>query len=206
MPGIDIISVHEIEGTKYALGKDYTYEHFSKYWQSNYKKPIMVNETNFGDMRGHPGGGTKGWIEERQHLWIAFASGGHAARSDFQPFIDTYPSLDSCLHLANFVRRVKFWEMSPLVDFVLSCDGACYSLSSREEFLVYIKPKKSGKIKLKLPQGNYKTRWYDPVEGDFLPDAEVVSGEVTSLNLPETLTEVVLYIKELANERGVTLK
>jgi hypothetical protein len=198
--GVDIISVQEIEGAKFALGREYTREYFLKYWRSDYRKPIMMNEANFGDMRAHPGGGTRGWVEERQHLWVAFASGGHAARSDFQPFTDTYPSLDSCLYLANFVRRVRFWEMSPLVDFVLGCDGVWYSLASETEFVVYIRGRgksEDGRIRLKLPQGNYAARWYDPVEGDFLPDAEAVNGGVIGLHLPETATDVALYIKKV---------
>jgi len=208
LPGIDIISVHENEGTKFALGREYTREHFLKYWRADYQKPIILNEASFGNMRAHPKGGTRGWAEERQHLWVAFASGGHAARSDFQPFADIYPSLDSCLHLANFVRQVRFWEMSPLVDFVLSCDGVCYTLGSDEEFVAYIRAegvssssgakeaKKDRKIELKLPQGDYIAKWYDPVRGDFLPDAETVRGGAINFHLPKTATDVVLYIKK----------
>ena len=196
-PGIDIISVQESEGTKFALGKGYTHEHFLEYWRSDYRKPIIVNEVNFGDMEAHPKGGTRGWVEERQHLWVAFTSGGHAARSDFQPFTDTYPSLDSCLHLANFVRQVRFWEMSPLVDFVLDCDGVCYSLGFRREFVTYVRAaKKGGKITLKLPKGDYTARWYDPVEGNFLPNPKAVKGGKSTLHLPEAVADVVLYIKK----------
>ena len=137
-------------------------------------------------------------MEERQHLWAAFTSGGHAARSDFQPFIDAYPSLDSCSHLANFVREIRFWEMSPAVNFVLSCDGVCYSLGSREEFVVYIRTKKDGQIKLKMPQGDYRARWYDPVKGDFLNNTETATGEAISLNFPKTVTDVVLYLRKSA--------
>ena len=195
---IDIISVHEIKGTQFALSKEYTHEYFLKYWRSGYGKPIMMNETNFGDMKLHPRGGTRGWIEERQHLWVAFASGGHASRSDFQPFTDTYLSLDSCLHLGNFVRQVKFWEMSPLVDFILDCDGTCYGLGSNEEFVAYVRikeMKKDGKIKLKLPQGDYTARWYDTIEGKFLPDEKIMNGGESILHLPEKVNDVVLYIK-----------
>jgi len=200
LPGIDIISVHEKEGAKLALGKEYTHKNFLKYWRSDYGKPIMVNEVSFGDMKMHPKGGTKGWVEERQHLWAAFASGGHAARTDFQPFIDTYPSLDSCLHLANFVRQVRFWEMSPLVDFALDCDGVCYGIASEEEFVVYIRaiavPDRR-KIKLRLPQRGYSARWYDPVEGRFLPDTKAVDGGSVAFDLPETGTDIVLYVKKV---------
>ena len=202
-PGIDVISVHEMEGTKFALGRDYTREHFLKYWESDYLKPIVMNEVNFGDMRSHPKGGTRGWVEERQHFWAAFTSGGHAARSDFQPFTDTYPSLDSCLHLANFVRQVRFWEMTPLADLVLGCDGVCYSLGSDEEFVVYIRTKRAGedrKVKLKLPQGDYKARWYDPVQGDFLADTEVVSGGVIELRMPKAAMDIVLYVERTTEE------
>jgi tetratricopeptide (TPR) repeat protein len=200
MPGIDIISVQESEGTKFALGMEYTHKHFLKYWQSGYKKPMMVNEANFGDMMEHPAGGTKGWIEERQHLWVAFTSGGHAARSDFQPFIENYPSFDSCLHLADFVRQVRFWEMKPLADFTPECDGICYSLGSGEEFVVYIRyigTKEERKIKLNMPVGDYEARWYDPVQGNFLPEVNPVSSEVNTLRLPETATDVVLYIQKI---------
>ncbi len=199
LPGIDIISVHESEGTKFALDRDYTRRNFLKYWQSGYQKPIMMNETSFGDMSGHPEGGTRGWAEERQHLWVAFASGGHAARSDFQPFIDTQPSLDSCLHLANFVRHVSLWGMSPLVDFVISCDGKCYSLGSDREFVVYIRAggkSEDGKIKLKLPRGRYKVRWYDPTRGNFLADEKAISGGEIALQLPEIATDIALYMKK----------
>ncbi len=200
LPGIGIISVQESEGTRFALGMEYTHEHFLKYWQSGYGKPIMVNEANFGDMREHPKGGTKGWVEERQHLWVAFTSGGHAARSDFQPFTETYPSFDSCLYLADFVRQVRFWEMRPLADFALECDGICYSLGSDEEFVVYIRyigTKEERKIKLNMPAGNYEARWYDPVQGNFLPEVSPVSSEVNTLILPETATDVVLYIQKI---------
>ncbi len=200
LPGIGIISVQESEGAKFALGMEYTHEHFLKYWQSGYGKPIMVNEANFGDMREHPKGGTKGWVEERQHLWVAFTSGGHAARSDFQPFTETYPSFDSCLYLADFVRQVRFWEMRPLADFALECDGICYSLGSDEEFVVYIRyigTKEERKIKLNMPAGNYEARWYDPVQGNFLPEVSPVSSEVNTLILPETATDVVLYIQKI---------
>ncbi len=203
LPGMDIISVQEIDGTKSALGKEYTHKNFLKYWSRDYQKPIMMNEVNFGDMKEHPGGGTRGWVEERQHLWMAFTSGGHAARSDFQPFMETHPSLDSCLHLANFVREVKFWEMTPLVDFVLSCDGKYYDLGSDEEFVVYVRARrqlKGGKIELKLPHGRYKLRWYDPINGSFFSDIESVnSGEIV-LSLPETATDVVLYARKTGEE------
>jgi hypothetical protein len=192
-----------MEGAKFALDRNYTRERFLKYWKSDYRKPIMMNEVNFGDMRSHPKGGTKGWVEERQHLWAAFTSGGHAARSDFQPFTDTYPSLDSCLHLASFVRQIRFWEMSPLADFVLGCDGVCYSLGSDEEFVVYIRTKRAGqgrKVKLKLPQGDYRARWYDPVQGIFLADTEVVNGEVIELHIPKAATDIVLYVERTTEE------
>ena len=198
LPGIDIISVQEIEGARSALGKEYTHKNFRKYWRGDYQKPIMMNATSFGDMKEHPDGGTRGWVEERQHLWIAFTSGGHAARSDFQPFIETHPSLDFCLHLANFVREVRFWEMTPLTDFVLNCDGKCYSLSSNDEFVVYIRSRKQpkgGRIKLKLPRGNYSARWYDPTNGSFLPNAKAVKGGETTLQLPETTADVALHVR-----------
>jgi len=197
LPGMDIISVQEVKGTELALGKDYTHKNFLKYWVGDYQKPIMINSTGFGDMKEHSKGGTRGWVEERQHLWMAFASGGHAARSDFQIFTETHPSLDACLHLANFVREIRFWEMTPLADFVLSCDGKCYSLGSDDEFVVYIRSRqqpKGGRIRLKLPPGRYEIRWYDPIEGDFLPDAENVNGGEVDLHLPETATDVVLYV------------
>lgn len=203
LPGIDIISVQENEGTKFALGKEYTRKNFLKYWKSDYQKPIMINETSFGDMKEHPEGGTRGWVEERQHLWMAFASGGYAARSDFQFFGEAHPSLDACLHLANFVREVKFWEMTPLVDFVLSYDGKCYSLGSDEEFVVYIRARtqpKKGKIKLKLPRGNYRALWYDPINGGFLLDAKDITGGEITLRLPKTATDVVLYAGKVREE------
>jgi hypothetical protein len=200
LPGIDIISVHEKEGTKLALGQEYTHNNFLKYWRSNYRKPIVINEVSFGDMKSHPSGGTRGWVEERQHLWSAFASGGHASRTDFQPFINTYPSLDACLRLANFVRQIRFWEMSPFADFTLDGDGICYGIASGEEFVLYIRnraPEGRGKIRLKLPQGAYDARWYDPVEGSFLPGTQTVDGGAAAFDLPETATDVVLYVEKV---------
>ena len=134
---------------------------------------------------------------------MAFTSGGHAARSDFQPFIETHPSLDYCLHLANFIREVEFWKMTPLTEFVLSCDGKCYSIASDEEFISYIKERSQpdgGKIKLELPDGRYKIRWYDPINGDFLSDEENTSGGQVVLNLPQTTADVVLYASEMRGE------
>ena len=203
LPGLDIISVHEIEGTKFALGGEYTHKNFLRYWKADHQMPIMMNAVNFGDMKEHPEGGARGWVEERQHFWVAFASGGHAARSDFQPFFDTHPSLDFCLHLANFVREVRFWEMTPLTDFVLKCDGKHYSLSSDHEFVVYIRSRKQpkgGEIKLKLPRGDYSARWYDPINGSFLPNAKAVKGGETTLQLPEAAADITLHIRRKKEE------
>ena len=130
---------------------------------------------------------------------MAFTSGGHATRSDFQPFMGTHPSLDSCLHLANFVREVRFWEMTPLADFILSCDGKCYGLSSDDEFVVYIRARnqpKGGAIRLNLPSGDYSAQWYDPVNGSFLPNMETVKGGEITLQLPETTADVALFIRK----------
>jgi tetratricopeptide (TPR) repeat protein len=199
LPEIDIISVQESDGTEFALGKGYTRENFMKYWQKNYQKPIMINEISFGDMKGHPEGGTRGWAEERQHFWVAFITGGHATRSDFQPFSYTYPSLESCGNLAGFVRQVDFWKMNPLGNFVLECDGECYGLGSDEEFVIYIRKKTQkgdGKIKLKLPDRHYGARWYDPIKGDFITETEALESGITELQLIKSNGEMVLLIKE----------
>jgi len=199
MPGIDIVSVQEIQGTKFALGMEYTHDNLINYWKAGYGKPVMVNEVNFGDMRGHPTGGTKGWVEERQHLWVTFASGGHTARTGFQPFSAIYPSLNSCLNLANFIRYIRFWRMNPLVNFVVSCNGIYYSMGSDDEYVVYIRSinqKNEGKIKLELPSDNYTVRWYDPVRGIFLPSEKVVNGGTLELALPVMAAEATLYISK----------
>ena len=89
--------------------------------------------------------------------------------------------------------------MRPLADFASECDGICYSLGSDEEFVVYIRyigTKEERKIKLNMPAGDYEARWYDPVQGNFLPEVSPVSNEVNTLILPETATDVVLYIQK----------
>ena len=198
LPGIDIISMQERNGTEFALSKGYTHKNLLRYWKANYQKPIMVNSISFGDMTRHPKGGTRGWIEERRHLWIAFTSGGHSARSDFQPFTFTYPSLDSCLHLAKFTRQVRFWEMTPLEDFVLDCDAGCYSICSDKEYVVYVSSrtqKNNARIRIRIPKGKYVVKWYDPIRGVFLPDAKNVNGGKLSIALPGSGTEIVMYVK-----------
>lgn len=200
LPGIDIISIHETEGTKSALAKEDTHGRFLDYWKADFRKPMMINSVSFGDMKSHPKGGTRGWAEERQHLWMAFASGGHAARSDFQPFVATHPSMDFCQNLAKFIQEIKFWEMTPTANFVLSCDGKFYSIGSNSEFVAYIRTRsqsKGEKIKLKLPDGKYEMRWYDPISGNFLPNSRQTNGGEVSLNMPETTTDIVLYASRL---------
>jgi hypothetical protein len=174
-----------------------------RFWK--FRRPMVIGEQ---DGRNN----NKYW-KERRGYWVAFVSGFAMGRIDRHYQLSTGDQLgESALfghegepeiylameNLASFVDQgdVRFWRMSPSDSLLADASAGVYCLAEEgREYVLYFA--QGGTAGVSLPSGTYRIRWYDPRNGEFLPDrvATGVADDAVSLEAPDSEDWAVLIQK-----------
>jgi hypothetical protein len=73
-------------------------------------------------------------------------------------------------HMVDFFTSIEWWKMSPANDLINNQDAMCLAEKNRQ-YVVYMT--KGGDVEVKLGDGLYKARWYNPREGYWINIGEV---------------------------------
>lgn len=187
---LDVLLPHETNG-RTALCREATAHHFRFYSRQNINKPRIVGEVAFA--------GAGGGDDERRHLWVALASGGHVIRPASASLALAGVGARA---VTEFVCRsgARWWEMHP-VDEVLSPDpGRAYALGNPErgEYLIYFLERPWEPVTLALPPGDYRLAWVDSATGRVL--RESASAAPTRLVLPPQGDDIALWIRSESSQ------
>jgi hydrogenase maturation protease len=94
-------------------------------------------------------------------------------------------------YLYEFFNQAEYWLMEPVDELV--SDGYCLG-NKGKEYVVFLNEAKS--FKIKLDDGKFNARWFDPFKGKFIDAGVVTGGEIEFIpptgfgNLP-----IVLHLK-----------
>jgi hypothetical protein len=140
----------------------------------------------------------------RKAVWTAFVSGGHVNYLDDSLQIGALHKGDfkgshretmrqQLGHLANFSKRVSFWEMEPRDDLVKA--GKAFAMSSANEFVAYMPTGGTVTLDLSSLQGKLVARWLDPRKGESGKVLDVGGGNVREFRAPDQ-QDWALYLRK----------
>lgn len=206
----DIVIKHRGGGGLYATDSDVRNHHVALL-RFRVGKPVSHNEYFLFANRS-----TDDVNFPRKMMWGDFTAGGHSNFYDFAFWRGTGRTLDegrsSCSppqeilrggqYLLHFLteNRVKFWAMAPHDEFA-TIRGAgkpfIFTLAQPgEEYVCYVLGDGQVTVTLRLTEGLFTSRWYDPKRGQFLTPAQRLHGGNTSVfHSPRFKQDIVLYVR-----------
>jgi len=155
-----------------------------------------------------------GWTIHRKRAWVALLSGSHYDVIDFsiQNGRETgTPESSSHIRkwfkiLSEFFASIDYIHAAPAPDFVdhLPDHVLATTLAVKDQdFVACIADARevtdktagepiSGKVQLNLPPGQFRLRFFSPVEGTYSGDLQITGGKNVSLDLPPFRNDIVI--------------
>jgi hypothetical protein len=205
----DIVVKHRGGGGLYATNSDVRNHHVALL-RFRVGKPVSHNEYFLFANRS-----TDDVNFPRKMMWADFTAGGHSNFYDFTFWRGTGRTLDDGRpsrspppeilqggqHLLDFVTEngVKFWAMEPHDELgTLEGEGKAYVFTLAkpgEEYVCYVLGDGRVTVSLRLADGSFTARWYDPKRGQFLTAArESQGGNRCLFHSPDFKEDIVLYV------------
>lgn len=145
------------------------------------------------------------------HVWPAYTSKTPDVVGDVWPLdkdttINTlgYPGARSMSYLANFFKRLQWWNLSPHPELLNEYPDKYCLAKPGEEYVIYLRYAGGVKVDLRPSSANdrFEYYWFDPGSGKTDPSNEIRGGEVHFFSAPESYPGVrdfkdwVLYIRK----------
>ena len=149
-------------------------------------------------------------IAFRRTFWLMFTTGGcgssEATWLNFNTPLNQAVQnvMNDQMYLRNFIESlpVNINEMTPDNSFVISGPGSYKTRCKMGVIYVgyfHLQPNEmmqKGTVKVNLPEGNYRIRWFNPKHGTYTPKKMVRSKRgVISIEHPEFLEDIVLLVR-----------
>jgi hypothetical protein len=177
-------------------------------------KPIVVTEPWYEFIEGNPTGmdirfaawsailsGAAGHTYGGGHVWLASvpeAPGGGGSwpyEKGFDRTTFDYEGALSMKYLADFFRKINWWEMSPHPEMVKEYPQPFCLAKPGEEYVLYLRY--GGVVKLtidsKSASGTFAYQWYNPGTGKYYEIRKLQGKELLSFSCPESYPGVTNY-------------
>ena len=120
----------------------------------------------------------------RALYWSYFCSGGHIIgfRTTGESWKGGLAAERIIQHLQSFIRRTRFWEMTPRRDLV-DGDNLCLAFPGRQ-YIVYLPH--GDTVNVRLEKKNYSTVWYNPRTGEWGTPFRVEGSERQEFKTPDS--------------------
>lgn len=150
-------------------------------------------------------------IAYRRTFWLMFTTGGcgssEATWLNFNTPLNQAVQnvMNDQMYLRNFIESlpVNINEMIPDNSFVISGPGSYKTRCKKGIIYVsyfHLPPNETmqkGTIKVNLPEGNYRIKWFNPKHGTYTPKKMVRSKRgAVSIEHPEFLEDMVLLVRK----------
>jgi hypothetical protein len=217
----DVVNMHPhanvvLDGRHYQLGNFMSKElqlapfhDFSRAARTR-QKPCVCDEDNAASMFQDEAG----WTIHRKRAWAALLGGSHYDVIDFSIQIGKEtgtPQSSSHLRtwfkiLAEFFSSLDYPHAAPAPDFIDKppehCIATTFAVKDRD-YIAYIADARevtdakagepiSGNIKLNLPRGKYRLRFFSPIEGSYSGERAIIGGENITAELPTFRHDIVI--------------
>lgn len=207
----DIIAKHRGGGGLYATDADVR-SHHAALLRFRVGKPVSHNEYFLFANRS-----TDDVNFPRKMIWADFTAGGHSNFFDFSFWRGTGRTLDdgrpSRPPPAEILRggqypldflaenEIPFWAMTPQDELAtVEAEGECYVFTLArpgEHYICYVLGDGPVTVRLRLTEGPFTARWYDPKRGRFLTPGQRVEGAQRRLfGSPDFDQDAVLYVRK----------
>jgi hypothetical protein len=116
--------------------------------------------------------------------WSYFCSGGHIIgfRTTEESWKGGLAAERIIRYLQNFIRRTRFWEMTPQRDLV-DGDNLCLACPDRQ-YVVYLPH--GGTVNVQLEEKSYSAVWYNPRTGEWGAPFRVEGSERQKFKAPDS--------------------
>jgi len=206
----DIVVKHRGGGGLYATDADVR-NHHAALLRFRVGKPVSHNEYFLYANRS-----TDDVNFPRKMMWADFTAGGHSNFFDFAFWRGTGRTLDDGRpsrsppreilrggqYLLDFLaeNRIKFWAMAPHDELATVETGSeAYVFTSAQpggEYICYVLGDGPVTVVLRLTEGLFIGRWYDPKRGQFLtPEKRTQGGGRCLFRSPAFEQDIVLYVR-----------
>ncbi len=207
----DVVVKHRGGGGLYATDSD-VQNHHAALLRFRVGKPVSHNEYFLFANRS-----TDDVNFPRKIMWADFTAGGHSNFFDFAFWRGTGHTLDDGRpsrsppheilrggqYLLDFLteNQVQFWAMAPH-DELATAEGKSelyvFTLAQPgEEYICYVLGDGPVTVALRLTNGLFTARWYDPKRGRFLAPAKAAQGRGRLLfRSPPFQQDIVLYVRK----------
>jgi hypothetical protein len=206
----DIVVKHRGRGGLYATNAD-VHNHHNALLRFRVGKPVSHNEYFLYANRS-----TDDVNFPRKIMWADFTAGGHSNFFDFafwrgtgRMLNDGRPSrspppeiLRGGQYLLDFLteNEVRFWVMAPHDELAtVEAKGESYVFTLAQpgqEYICYVLGNGPVTVTLRLTEGLFTVRWYDPKPGRFLTTPQRTRGEARQLfHSPDFEQDIVLYLR-----------
>ena len=147
----------------------------------------------------------------RKTFWLMFTLGGSGSSEATWLNFNTPPNqavmnvMNDQMYLRNFIESlpVNINEMIPDNSFVISGPGSHKTRCKKG--IVYVsyfhlptnETMQKGTVKVNLPEGNYRIKWFNPRHGTYTPKKMVRSKRgAVSIEHPEFFEDIVLLVRK----------
>jgi hypothetical protein len=206
----DIVVKHRGGGGWYATDADVRNHHVALL-QFRVGKPVSHNEYFL-----YANASTDDVNFPRKIMWADFIAGGHSNFFDFafwrgtgRTLNDGRPSrspppeiLRGGQYLLDFLteNKVRFWTMEPHDELAtVEAEGESYIFTLAQpgaDYICYVLGDGRATVALRLAEGLFTARWYDPKQGRFLTPPQRTKGEARRLfHSPAFEQDIVLYVR-----------
>lgn len=206
----DVVVKHRGGGGLYATDADVR-NHHAALLRFRVGKPVLHNEYFLFANRS-----TDDVNFPRKMMWADFTAGGHSNFYDFtfwrgtgRSLHDGRPSrspppeiLQAGGHLLDFLadNRVPFWTMAPHDELAaVRGEKAAYVFTLArpgEHYVCYVLGDGPATVTLRLTEGRFTARWYDPKNGQFLDAGNPTEGGgPQSFRSAKFRQDIVLYVR-----------
>jgi len=120
----------------------------------------------------------------RALYWSYFCSGGHIIgfRTTEESWKGGLAAERIIQHLQSFIRRTRFWEMTPRRDLV-DGDNLCLACPG-QQYVVYLPH--GGTMNVRLEKKSYSAMWYNPRTGEWGAPFRVEGSERQKFEAPDS--------------------
>jgi hypothetical protein len=206
----DIVVKHRGGGGLYATNADVRNHHIAL-MRFRVGKPVSHNEYFLYANRS-----TDDVNFPRKMMWADFTAGGHSNFFDFAFWRGTGRTLDDGRpsrppppeilrggqYLLDFIadNKVRFWAMAPHGELAaVEAKGESYVFTLArpgQEYICYVLGDGRVTIALRLTEGIFSARWYDPKQGRFItPPRQTQRGDKCLFHSPAFEQDIVLYVR-----------
>jgi hypothetical protein len=178
----------------------------SEAYQKTPAKPIVVTEPwyefkegsapaldiRFGAWSAILSGGA-GHTYGGGHVWLAYTpenpseGGPWPLEKGFVKNTLDYPGAISISHLANFFKKIQWWNLSPHPDLLQEYPQKFCLAKPGNEYIVYLRY--AGGIKVDLNPSSkddtFEYYWFNPAAGKYYPAKIIKGGDIRYLSAPE---------------------